>query len=42
MAQQMADPTRRLFEDLKSKNDDVRTRGSYELRDILIARSQGK
>lgn len=43
MAQQVQnlDPTRRLFEELKSKNEDVRTRASNELRETLNSLSRG-
>ena len=44
MAQQVQnpDPTRRLFEELKSKNEDVRTRASNELRETLNSLSRGE
>jgi hypothetical protein len=36
------DPTRRLFEELKSKNEDARTRASNELRETLNSLSRGE
>jgi hypothetical protein len=39
---QILDPTRRLFEELKSKNEDARTRASNELRDTLNSLSRGE
>lgn len=35
------DATQRIFHDLKSKNEETRSRASYELRDSVTAVSRG-
>lgn len=37
----LTDFTQRLFQDLKSKNEETRVRGAYELYDNVLAVSRG-
>lgn len=42
MAAQAMEALNRTFIELKSKNDDIKLRASYDLRDLVVSAARGK